>query len=248
MLMWLGTLLVVLMGISLGLLGGGGSILAVPILVYVIGLDAHHAIALSLLLVGGTAVLGAGLHHRNCPLAWREPLLFAACGVPFSFLGGVVSRRFPGAILLLLFGVLMITVGSLMFRPRPEPHEGKRGSAVLLALVGGGVGFLTGFLGVGGGFLIVPAFILLLHMPTRRAIGASLVVIAINCASALVGHWPSLEMQWRLIVPLSVAALAGSLAGVELSKRFSPRALRHVFGVFVVIIGVVIVLRNLPAF
>ena len=244
--MWLGTLLIVLMGVSLGLLGGGGSILAVPILVYVIGLDAHHAIALSLLLVGGTAVLGAGFHHRNSPLAWREALLFAACGVPFSFLGGIVSRRFPGPILLLLFGLLMVTVGGLMLRPRPEPREGKRGSVALFALAGAGVGFLTGFLGVGGGFLIVPVFILLLHIPTRRAIGSSLVVIAINCASALVGHWPSLQLQWRLIVPLSVAALAGSLAGVELSRRFSPRSLRQVFGVFVVIIGLAIVLRNLP--
>jgi uncharacterized membrane protein YfcA len=246
--MWLGTLLIVLMGVSLGLLGGGGSILAVPILVYVIGLDAHHAIAFSLVLVGGTAVLGAGLHHRNSPLAWREALLFGACGVPFSYLGGIASRRLAGPILLVLFGLLMVTVGGLMLRPRPEPHEGKRGSALLFALAGGSVGFLTGFLGVGGGFLIVPVFILLLHMPTRRAIGTSLVVIAINCASALTGHWPSLEMQWSLAGPLGAAALAGNLAGVKLSQRFSPRLLRQAFGVFVVILGLAIILRNLPAF
>jgi uncharacterized membrane protein YfcA len=246
--MWLGTLLIVLMGVSLGLLGGGGSILGVPILVYVIGLDAHHAIALSLVLVGGTAVLGAAFHHRSSPLAWREALLFAACGVPFGFLGGIASRRLSGLLLLVLFGLLMVTVGGLMLRPRPEPHEGKRGSPLLFALAGGSVGFLTGFLGVGGGFLIVPVFILLLHMPTRRAIGSSLVVIAINCASALVGHWPSLEIEWKLIAPLIVAALAGSLVGVRLSHRFSPRLLRQVFGVFVVILGVVIVVRNLAAF
>ncbi len=246
--MLLGVLLTVLMGVSLGLLGGGGSILAVPILVYVIGLNAHHAIALSLVLVGGTAVLGAWFHQRTVPLAWHEALLFAVCGVPFSFLCGIASRRLPGAILLLLFGVLILTMGGLMFRPRPEPHEGKRGNPALLAAANAGVGFLTGFLGVGGGFLIVPALVLLLHMPTRRAIGTSLVVIAANCASALVGHWPSLQFHWKLILALGPAALAGSFVGVVLSRRFSPRNLRRVFAVFVVIIGIAIIVRNLPGF
>jgi uncharacterized membrane protein YfcA len=141
----------------------------------------------------------------------------------------------------------MIVVGALMLRPRPEPREGKGGRPVVLAAAGAGVGFLTGFLGVGGGFLIVPAFILLQHMPTRRAIGTSLVVISINSASALVGHWPSLAMQWNLLAPLSVAAVAGSLMGVQLSKRFSPQSLRQMFGAFVILLGLVIILRNVSA-
>jgi len=247
MLFWLGVLLTALMGVSLGLLGGGGSILAVPILVYVLGLDAHGAIALSLVLVGSTALLAAAFHHRTAPLAWRQALVFAACGAPFSLLGAFASRRFPGPLLLLLFGLLMVVVALLMFRRRHEAPAGRKHNFLLLAASGAGVGLLTGFLGVGGGFLIVPALVLLVEMPIKRAVGASLLIIAGNCAVALVGHWPALDMRWGLILPLAAAALLGTVAGVALCRRFSPAGLRRGFAVFVLLIGAAMVLRHLPA-
>jgi uncharacterized membrane protein YfcA len=242
---WLGIFLTALMGLSLGLLGGGGSILAVPILVYVLGLGAHAAIALSLVLVGSTALLAALLHHRTISLAWRQALLFAACGAPFSLLGAFVSRQLPGALLLLLFALLMVIVALLMFRHRPDPQARDSHGLPLLAASGAGVGFLTGFLGVGGGFLIVPALVLLVRMPIRGAVGTSLLIIAANCAVALFGHWSAVEMRWGLILPLTAAALLGTFAGVTLCQRFSPARLRRAFAVFILLLGLAMGFRNL---
>jgi uncharacterized membrane protein YfcA len=244
---WLGLFLTALMGLSLGLLGGGGSILAVPILVYALGLGAHAAIALSLVLVGSTALLAALFHHRTVPLAWRRALLFAACGAPFSLLGAFASRRLPGPLLLLLFAMIMVVVAVLMFRHRPAPPSQARSNLPLLAASGAGVGFLTGFLGVGGGFLIVPALVLLVAMPIKRAVGTSLLIIAANCGVALVGHWPALDMQWDLVLPLTAVALLGTFFGVLLCQRVSPLRLRQVFAVFVLLIGLAMGLRNLLA-
>lgn len=245
--LWLGILLTTVMGLSLGLLGGGGSTLAVPILVYVLGLEAHPAIALSLVLVGSTALLAAWFHHRTTPIPWRQAALFAACGAPFSFLGALVSRRLPGPLLLLLFGALMLIAGGLMFRRRPEPPAPQGETRYGRIFLGGaGIGFLTGFLGMGGGFVIVPVLVLLLHIPIKRAVGASLLIIAANCAVGLVGHWPALTMQWGLVLPLSTSALLGTFVGVELCQRFSPYNLRRAFAVFILVVGLIMVVQNLP--
>lgn len=245
---WLALALTALMGVSLGLLGGGGSTLAVPILVHVLGFGAHSAIALSLVLVGSTALLAAGFHHRTNPLPFREIFLLAACGAPFSIVGGVVSRQINGALLLLAFGLLLLVMGVLMFRPRPEATESPRRHWPPIVAAGAAVGFLTGFLGVGGGFMVVPALVLLLHMPIKRAVGASLLVIALNSAVAIVGHWSSLEMNLGLILPLLAAALGGTFFGVELCQRFHPPYLRRAFAVFILVIGIFMLVRNLPAF
>jgi uncharacterized membrane protein YfcA len=241
---WLALALTALMGVSLGLLGGGGSTLAVPILVHVLGLGAHSAIALSLVLVGSTALLAAGFHHRTTPLPFRESFLLAACGAPFSILGGVASRQVNGALLLLAFGLLMLVMGVLMFRPSPEATESPRRHWPSIVAAGAAVGFLTGFLGVGGGFMIVPALVLLLHMPIKRAVGASLLVIALNCAVAIIGHWSSLEMNTGVILPLMAAALGGTFLGVELCKRFHPPYLHRAFAVFILVVGVFMIARS----
>ena len=236
------------MGLSLGLLGGGGSTLAVPILVHVLGLGAHAAIALSLVLVGSTALLAAGFHHRSNPLPLRETLQFALFGIPFSILGGIVSQKIPGTILLVTFGFLLLVTGGLMFRPRPKPKDTPARNWPLLVAAGAGVGLLTGFLGVGGGFMIVPAMVLLLHMPIKRAVGASLLIIAINTTVAIIGHWPSLKLQPGVILPLIAAALGGTFLGTKLSKHFTPPNLRRVFAVFIFAVGVFMLAQYLPAF
>jgi len=241
---WLGLILVALMGLSLGLLGGGGSILAVPILEYVFGMEAHAAIAGSLVLVGGTALLSALLHHRSQPVDWRSALVFAAIGAPLSLAGGWLSRRVPGSVLMLLFGVLMLVVGAAMFRRRPDPPPDARPYAIALAVSGAAVGFLTGFLGIGGGFLIVPALVLFLRVPMKRAVGTSLLVIAVNAGVALVMHRHELHLEAMSLGPLSAAALVGTFAGVETSRWIPPKRLRKLFALFVILVGVWMVVRH----
>ena len=244
---WLAVVLTALMGLSLGLLGGGGSILTIPILTEVLGMDTHPAIALSLILVGSTALLASGFHHRKVPLPWRDALTFALLGSPLAFAGAWMSRSVSGGVLLMIFSGLMLLVGGLMFLPRPEtPAPHKRNWPLLIA-AGAGVGFLTGFLGVGGGFVIVPALVLILGMQIKRAVGASLLIIAINAAVGVAGHWNSLEFHWELVLPLIAAALVGTFTGVEISKHFTPPNLRRAFAVFILVVGTFMVVRNLPA-
>lgn len=241
---WLGFALTGLMGVSLGLLGGGGSILAVPILVYLFHLEAQAAITLSLVLVGGTALLAALLQHRGTNVDWRAGALFVALGAPLSLLGSYGSRRVPGGVLLLAFGALMLVVGALMIRDRREPPPDAPRDWFRIAASGMGVGLLTGFLGVGGGFLIVPALALATRMPMKMAIGTSLLVIAGNCAAALAGRWDILRMSWMLLALLSPAALAGMVLGVRLCGRLDAAQLRRLFGGFVIAIGLWMVFQN----
>ena len=258
---WLAVVLTAMMGLSLGLLGGGGSILTIPILTEVLGMDAHPAIALSLILVGSTALLAAGFHHRKAALPWRDALVFALFGSPFAYMGARLSQQVPGGVLLLIFSGLMLLVGGLMFLPRPETPQtaglardtnsawkgplAPRTAGLIAA--GAGVGFLTGFLGMGGGFIIVPALVLVLRMPIKRAVGASLLVIAINSVVGVAGHWSSLDFHWELVAPLIAAALIGTFAGVDVSRHFTAPNLRRVFAVFILVVGTFMVVRNLPA-
>jgi len=240
----LGIFLTLLMGTLLGLLAGGGSILAVPILVYVIGLDVHEAIAISLILVGGTAFLAALLHARDSHVSWEIGLIFAAIGAPVSFLGAEISKSTPKNVLLLLFGVLMLIVGITMLRARREPSGEKKRNIPVIVLSAAAVGFLAGFLGVGGGMLIVPPLLLFLRMPMKTAIGTALLVIAANCAVGFWWHRESLGDNWNLLLPLSLPALAGTSAGVAISRRFKPPQLKKVFGLFVMTIGVWMTVKN----
>ncbi len=242
---WLGVFLTALMGVSLGLLGGGGSILAVPILVYVLGVEAHAAIAISLVLVGLTAWAAALQHHRAGHVDWKGGFLFAACGAPVSLLGAYFSNRMSGAWLMLLFGALMLVAGVAMYRRRmADAIEKRKRNLMVFAACGAGVGFLTGFLGVGGGFLIVPALVLFLGEPMKSAIGTSLFVIGANCVIALWGHRSALHMNWDVVLPLGGAALAGTFAGVAASRRFNAAQLRKAFAVFIILLGAWMVARN----
>ncbi|MBI1749116.1 MAG: sulfite exporter TauE/SafE family protein [Acidobacteria bacterium] len=246
---WLGIFLTALMGVSLGLLGGGGSILAVPILVYVLGVEEHAAIAISLVLVGSTAWAAALQHHRAGLVDWKGGFLFAGCGAPVSLLGATLSKRLPGTLLMLLFGALMLVAGAAMYRRRMENYgEERKRNLLVLAACGASVVFLTGFLGVGGGFLIVPALVLFRREPMKSAIGTSLFVIGANCVVALWGHWEALHMNWKILLPLGGAALAGTFAGVAASHHFNAGQLRKAFAVFIVLLGAWMVLRNSAAF
>ncbi len=218
--------------------------MTVPILVYVLGMEAHAAISFSLILVGGTALVGAFLHQEAARVAWKQGLLFVSFGVPLNFLGANLSRHVSGTILLLLFGLLMGISGTAMLFKRSENNPAGKRNIWPVVISGATVGFLAGFLGVGGGFMVVPSLVLLMHIPIKSATGTSLLVIAANSALALVGHRHTLSVDWGLLIELVVPALLATYLGVKLTEKLSAQQLRGVFGVFVILLGVGMVVSN----
>lgn len=241
-------LLGALIGLSLGMLGGGGSILTVPALVYILGQDPHAAVSASLVIVGLNACTGAWMHHRGGHVRLRAALAFGGAGLLAAFVGARLSKFIPGPLLLVLFALLMLVVATLMLRggtPTAAAHHGPPvGWKVLLG--GVGVGFLTGFLGVGGGFLVVPALVLLIGMDMRDAVGSSLVVIALNSAAGLLGHLGESGVSWVLIALLLAGGLPGLLTGTRLAQRLPVAQLRQGFAVMVVLLGVLLLVINVP--
>jgi uncharacterized membrane protein YfcA len=239
----------VLIGLSLGTLGGGGSILTVPALVYLLGQDPHGAVGSSLMIVGMNALLGAWLHQRAGHVRLRPALLFGAAGITAAYGGARLSRLLPGPALLVLFALLMIVIAGLMLRGKAaEPTHSDAATIIWWRVLAGGVavGFLTGFLGVGGGFLIVPALVLLLGMEMRGAVGSSLVVITINSAAGLLGHLGDGGINWWLIGLLLAGGVPGLLLGARLARRLPAAQLRQGFALFVVLLGVALLLINVP--
>ena len=234
-----------LIGLSLGLLGGGGSILAVPVLVYVARVDVHAAIGMSLAVVGTTALVGGLVHARAGRVDPKAAALFGGAGMLAAPLGAQATHAVPGRALLLLFAGLMLVVGGLMLRGRGAPGgRPARPHPAAVPAAGLGVGLLTGFLGVGGGFLIVPALTLLGGLPIHRAVGTSLLVIALNAAGGLAGHLRQGEMPLGLTAAFTAAAALGALAGVRLAGGLDPARLRRAFALFVVLVGLLLLARN----
>jgi uncharacterized membrane protein YfcA len=234
--------LAVLVGVTLGLLGGGGSILTVPLLAYVAGLDAKHAIATSLLVVSVTSAVGAVAHARAGRVQWRTGLVFGLAGMAGAYAGGVLSRSIPGTALLIGFAVIMIATAAAMLRGRKEVGgEPPRSLPVLKMLMQGlAVGLVTGLVGAGGGFLVVPALALLGGLPMPIAIGTALVVIAMNSLAGLAGYLSAVHIDWRLAAAVTAAALIGGLVGARLTAFVNPAALRKAFGWFVLAMASVI--------
>jgi uncharacterized membrane protein YfcA len=245
-------LLCALVGVSLGMLGGGGSILALPVLVFVGRMDPRTAVGVSLLLVGATSLTAAFLHRRRGGVDLRTGTLFGLSGLPAAFAGARLTHLLTPRALLSCFAVLMLVVGSLMLwrslrepRHAAAPHPRR---PALVVLSGVGVGFLTGFLGIGGGFLIVPALTLFAGLAMPVAIGTSLLVIALNCAAGVVGHLGASAMPLGPALAFTGMAILGGVAGERLASRASPRRLRRMFGIVVILLGLYILARNLPGF
>ncbi len=238
-----------MIGLALGMLGGGGSILTVPILVYLLNQDAHAAVTTSLVIVGANALIGAWLHQRQGHVHLRVALLFGLYGVGTAYLGARLSNRLPSGVLLLLFALLMLAVAALMIRgsATAAPASSTASPWWLVVLGGATVGFLTGFLGVGGGFLIVPALVLLLGMPMREAVGSSLVVIVLNSTAGLAGHLTGGSLNWTLIALLLSGGLPGIFLGAWLARRLPTQRLRQSFAIVVVVLAVTLLATNLHA-
>lgn len=243
-------LLAVLVGISLGLLGGGGSILTVPILTYVLGMDPQEAIAASLFIVGTTSAVSVVSHGRAGRVRWRMGLTFGVAGMVGAFTGGFVGGFIPGAVLMLLFAVMMVATATAMIRNGKESpgHEAPPTRPLArIVLDGFAVGTATGLVGAGGGFLVVPALTLLGGLPVAVAIGTSLLVIAMKSYAGLAGYLFTVQIQWPLVLAFTAIAVAGSFVGTVLAGRIPERALRKGFGIFVLVMGVVVLSQELPS-
>ncbi len=248
----LGLALAVLIGVSLGLLGGGGSILTVPILVYVLGLETHQAIAMSLLVVASTSVAALIPHARGGRVRWRTGLLFGAFSMIGAFAAGRVAHYIPGVVLLLAFGAMMVITAAAMMRKgkKKESLEAHADESKLpyvkIILEGLAVGAVTGLVGAGGGFLVVPALVLLGGVPMREAVGTSLLVIAMKSFAAFAGHAGSIEIDYGLAAMITVAAILGSFGGAALAGRVPQDLLRRGFAWFVVVMAVFLLAQEVP--
>jgi uncharacterized membrane protein YfcA len=242
----------VAIGLSLGLVGGGGSILAVPVLVYVLGEPVKAATTESLLIVGATALLGALDHARAGRVRWRIALAFGGAGAVGSLAGTALNRLVGSRALLLAFAVLLLAAAVAMVRGRGEPRRPERSARgrhlwLRIAPAGLATGVLTGFFGVGGGFVVVPALTLLLALPLRAAVGTSLAVIAITSAAALAAHLSSGSIDWTVAGAFTAAAVAGALVGSRLGGRVRVHRLAQGFAALVVVLAGVLIAENLAA-
>lgn len=237
-----------LIGLSLGLLGGGGSILTVPVLVYIVGKSPHEAITVSLVIVGLNSLSGVGFHARGGTLNLRTALTFGSVGMLTAFFAASLSKAIPETVLMVLFAGLMLVVGGMMLFRRSKPGSAGReqagGLAVTLAS-GAGVGVLTGFLGVGGGFLIVPALVMLVGLPILEAVGTSLLVIAMNSLAGLLGHLGGPPLDISLLLVFGLAGIIGTFSGSQLARRIKPTRLQQSFAVFVIVLALVLLVDNL---
>jgi len=242
----LGLALSVLIGVSLGFFGGGGSILTVPLLVYVFGLDPKQAIASSLLVVAAASVTGAFQHWRAGNVELRTGLVFGAAGMAGAYAGGRAGAYLDGALLLILFAAMMALTSLAMWRGRRAPEQLPPSERALAQLVaqGAGVGLFTGLIGAGGGFLIVPALALWARLPMRAAVGTSLFVIVLNTLAGFTGYASHVRVDYGLVGAVAAAAIAGSFAGSQLAHRVDPASLRRGFAVFVLVMAVVIFARE----
>jgi hypothetical protein len=238
--MLIAALLSVLIGVSLGLLGGGGSILTVPILIHAFDVAEKSAIATSLLVVGITSAVAAMQHARAGNVAWGVAMVFAPAGMVGAFAAGLIARFIPASLLLLLFALMMATTAVFMWRgckvaALSGPRMGLPRGQALNRIVRDGllVGMVTGLVGAGGGFLVVPALALLGGLPMRLAVGTSLVVISLKSLAGFAGYISHVDIDWTLAAIVTVAAVIGSFAGAALGRKVAPENLRKGFAVFV---------------
>lgn len=248
-----------LIGLSLGALGGGGSILAVPVLVYVAGQSPQAATTTSLIVVGLAALLGMTEHRRAGRVRMQAGLMFGLAGIGGSLAGSALNRRLDPDVLLLAFSFLIAVAAWRMLTGCPSctrvgAEAADRAAAgstmvdvrlradprtVLKVLAAGtAVGFFTGLFGVGGGFVIVPALTLLLGFTMPAAVGTSLLIIAINSATALLARLGHGGVDWAVTVPFAVSALAGVLAGTRLADRLPAQAMLRWFAALLVAVAV----------
>ena len=245
---WLGATAI---GLSLGLLGSGGSILTVPVLVYLFGQDEKAAIAGSLAVVGTVAIAGAVLPGGNRrTIRWGAVGWFGVPGMLGTWLGATLGGWMPGHVQLLIFACVMLAAAVMMLRPPPASLDASQRPQWKLGRDGLLVGMLTGLVGVGGGFAIVPALVLLGGFALHEAVGTSLAIIALNCAVGFFRYQQILEnsgiaLDWPVLAAVAAAGVAGSLIGRRIGGRLPDRQLRRGFALMLVLIAAWIIFSTL---
>jgi len=236
----------VLIGISLGLLGGGGSILTVPILTYVGGMSVKAAIASSLFVVGVTSAAGSIAHARAGRVRWRTGLIFGAAGMVGAYAGGHLAAFIPGRVLIIMFGLMMAATAVAMLR-KPRNVEPRMGDLPILKVIVEGivVGIVTGIVGAGGGFLVVPALALLGGLSMPLAVGTSLVVISLKSFAGFAGHLDHVSIDWPITLGVTGAAVIGAVIGGNFVGRIPPAALRRGFGLFIIAMSALVLVKEL---
>ena len=241
----------VIVGFTLGLVGGGGSILAVPLLLYVVGMpDPHQAIGTSALAVAVNAFANLIPHARARHVRWQPALIFAACGLVGAFAGSSIGKVVDGHRLLILFALLMLVIAVMMLRGRKATGDGsvveRRLNPWRLGVIGLATGTLSGFYGIGGGFLVVPGLILATGMPTIAAIGSSLVAVGAFGMTTALNYAVSGMVQWPTALLFIAGGIGGGWAGARLAKRLSAQrqTLTRLLGCMLVVVAVYMLYRS----
>lgn len=259
----LGFAAAVMIGVSLGLIGGGGSILTVPVLVYILGVDPVLATAYSLFVVGSTSLVGAGTFMKKGLVDYRTAVVFA---IP-SFVAVFLTRKFlvpalPDPLfslgenhvtksvgIMVFFALIMLAASISMIRNKEcvdcDENEKVRFNFPMIALEGSVVGLITGIVGAGGGFLIIPALVLLARLPMKMAVGTSLLIIAAKSLIGFLGDLATQSIDWNMLLIFTGLSIAGIFIGSSLSKKIDEKALKKGFGWFVLIMGIYIIGKEL---
>ncbi len=259
----IGYLASLVIGISLGLIGGGGSILTVPVLVYLFGVDPVLATAYSLFIVGSTSLIGVIPKYKNGEINVKTAIIFGIPSIATVYatrafivpaipaelfsIGNVVVTK--ALMMMMIFAVLMVFASVSMIRSNSDNMEEKDGPQVfnypMILLEGAVVGLLTGLVGAGGGFLIIPALVLFSKLPMKQAIGTSLIIIAAKSLIGFTGDLGKQTMDWTLLAAVTALAIIGIFIGNALSKKVSANNLKKGFGWFVLVMGIYIILKEL---
>ncbi len=260
----IGFIAAILIGLSLGLIGGGGSILTVPVLVYIFGVDPVLATSYSLLIVGATSIVGAFSNFRKKQVSISTTLLFGLSSITTVFLTrkylipNIPHHLFSignfevthGILTMLLFAALMVPASLSMIRngkaiEEPEKTTGGKFQTGKLLLLGMLIGIVTGLLGAGGGFLLIPTLVIVVGLPMKKAIGTSLLIIALNSLLGFTGDLGHFDIDWRFLLEIMGMAIIGIIIGSALNKKIKPQSLKKGFGWFVLIMGVYIIVKEL---
>jgi len=259
----IGHILAACIGISLGLIGGGGSVLALPILVYVMAVPAKPAIAMTLVIVGTVSLIGVIPHWRQGNVNLKKAFMFGSATMVGAFAGAkIASLPFvTGSFQLLLFAVMMIVAAGFMIaKSRKSPAKTQSEDLAFypkpvckycwlwIPTEGLAVGVLTGLVGVGGGFAIVPALVLLANTPMKEAIGTSLLIIACNSVAGFLGYLGQVPLDWSLMGSFIVAASFGIVAGAYLARYVDAKQLQKAFGYFLLVVAAFILFQNRHVF
>lgn len=258
MTLWIvGHLLAACIGLSLGLIGGGGSVLALPILVYVMGIPPKSAIAMTLVIVGTVSLLGVIPHWRAKNVVLKTAIIFGSATMLGAFIGAKIATLpiVTESLQMMLFAIMMLLAAVFMIRRSSQPSNADSQLAfyprpvckycwLWLMTEGLGVGILTGLVGVGGGFAIVPALVLLGNVPMKKAIGTSLLIIAFNSVAGFLGYLGQVSLNWNLMLSFIIAASLGTIPGAYLAQFVPAQKLQKTFGYFLLAVAALVLVQN----